>query len=359
MGDTKYFPPKCKFTVNGYNITTDRTVKNKVSGTAIAGILGCSPWSSPFQVACSLLGLGREDISKKPEVIVGQALESDIIKYAGEKYASYGLFMSAEEVYEKRAGDHDAWVSDFNDDVFAGHVDGIVMADDANYILEVKTSRNLDSWAEGVPEYYYWQVALYNEFIAKQDKAYVVLGITNEFTMKDYNSWIPNEKTVGMFEMEIDREEVQAKMEEVRGWYNKYIVNGITPDYDPNNPKDVELYNHLDNLAKDVTDIEAMIDQLADIDARIMAHEDEQASLYTFRDNLKKAIKEYQIGHSLSKITSSSGEFESTLYARTTTTFDEPKMVRDGIDVSKYKTVTKTETTTVKRKKTTTKKKEE
>ena len=339
MAEIRYTAPKCKFSVENGHIVTDGTVKNKITGTSVAGILGLSPWTTPFQVACSLLGLGREDISKKPEVIVGQVLESEIIKYAGKTYGQYGLFMSADEIYEKRAGDHDSWESDFNDDVFAGHVDGIVMKDDANYILEVKTSKNYESWKEGVPEYYYWQVALYNEFIAKQDKAYVVLGLTSDATMKDVNSWVANEKTVGMFEMPIDRAEVQEKMEILRQWYADFIEKGITPDHDPTNPKDVALYDHLVDITLDVGDIGDLIDQLAEVDSRIVEFESEQKSLYDFRDSLKARIKDYQAVHRISEIESTSGEYLSQITERSTTKWNEAQMVKDGIDVSKYKTV--------------------
>ena len=350
MTDIKYTAPRCKFSVEGGHIVTDRSVRNKVTGTSVAGILGCSPFTTPFQVACALLGLGREDISKKPEVLVGQALEAEIIKYAGEKYGQYGLFMSADEVYEKREGDHDAWESDFNDNVFAGHVDGIVMRDDANYILEVKTSRNYDSWVNGVPEYYYWQVALYNEFITKQDKAYVVLGMTSEATMKDVNSWVANEKTVGMFEMDIDRAEVQEKMEYIRQWYNEYIVNGVTPEHDPTNPKDVALYDHLVNITQDVGDIADLIDQLAQVDGRILEFEAEQKSLYEFRDSLKDRIKEYQTVHRISEIESTSGDYISQMTERPYTKWNEAQMKKDGIDVDKYKTVTMSKYVSIRKK---------
>ena len=337
MADIKYTAPKCKFSVENGHIVTDGSVKNKVTGTSIAGILGLSPWSTPFQVACALLGLGREDISKKPEVLVGQALESEIIEYAGKTYGKYGLFMSADEIYEKRAGDHDSWESDFNDDVFAGHVDGIVMRDDANYILEVKTSKNYESWKDGVPEYYYWQVALYNEFIAQQDKAYVVLGMTSEATMKDVNSWVANEKTVGMFEMPIDRAEVQEKMAVIRQWYADYIEKGITPDHDPTNPKDVALYDHLVNITLDVGDIGELIDQLADVDTRIVEFEDEQKTLYDFRESLKNRIRDYQSTHNISEIESTSGEYLSQMTERSTVKWNEAQMKKDGINVNKYK----------------------
>lgn len=352
MIDVRYTAPKCKFTVDNGHIVTDGSVKNKITGTSMAGILGVSPFTTPFQIACALLGLGREDISRKPEVLVGQALEGEIIRYAGTVYSKYGLFETADEIFEKREGDHDSWESDFADDVFAGHVDGIVMdKNNGNYILEVKTSKNYDSWANGVPEYYYWQIALYNEFVpnTQKDKAYVLLGLTSEATMRDINSWVANEKTVTMFEMPIDREEVQKKIEEVREWYAKYILNGITPDHDPTNPKDVALYDHLVNITADVGDISELVDQLAAIDERILSYEKEEKGLYDFRDTLKARIRDYQITHHISEVWSTSEVYVSKLSTRVTEKWDETKMFLDGIDASKYKIITKTEFVSIKK----------
>lgn len=346
-----YFPPKCKYEIHGNRIITDRTVMNKISGTSMAGILGLSPWSSPFQVACNLLGLAREDISDKPSVKVGTKLEPLIISYADQVYGpQYGTFLRAEEVYEKREGDHDSWVSDFDSDVFAGHVDGIVFSEDGNdYILEIKTSSNLDSWKEGVPEYYYWQVALYNHFLCKREKAYVVLGMVNENTYRDHTSWVPNENTVAMFEMPIDQMDVDEKIEAVKKWYYDFVEKGMTPEYDPSNPGDVEMYEHLVNLAQDVEDISNLIEELGEIDNDIAIEESKNLGLYVQRDALRARIKDYLIAHKLSSLDSTSGGYTGKVINQPRTKFNEDLMNEDGIDVSKYKTKSITKSFTVKK----------
>lgn len=346
-----YLPPKCKYKVEGNKIVSDGSVKHKVSGTSMAGILGVSPWSSPFQVACNLLGLAREDISDKPAVKVGTELEPLIIAYADQVYGpEYGAFLMAEEVYKKREGDHDSWVSDFESEVFAGHVDGIVFAEDGkDYILEIKTSSNLDSWKDGVPEYYFWQVALYNEFLCKKDKAYVVLGMVNENTYRDYTSWVPNVNTVAMFEMPIDQEDVREKMQIVEEWYNTYIVKGETPEYDPRNPGDVEMYNHLVNLAQDVDEVADLIEQYGNIDEQIAIEESKSLDLYAKRDELKARIKDYLTAHDLSSLDSTSKDFIGKVSTQNRTKLDEDKMREDGIDVDKYKVKTVVKTFSIKK----------
>lgn len=339
-----YLPPTNQYVAEGNHFVVTGDNIHKVSGTSMAGILGCSPWSSPFQVACNLLGLAREDISDKPAVKVGIALEEKIIRYADKTYPNIGAFFPADAIYAKRAGDHDSWTSDFGDDYFAGHVDGIVMTDDGeDFILEIKTSSNMESWIEGVPEYYYLQVALYNHFITKKDKAYVVLGIVNENTYADYHSWIPSENTVALFPLKIDQEEFAKTLDTVREWYDKYIRNGVTPDYDPTNPGDVEMYNHLVSLAMDVDEVRSKLDAYYDVVAAIDNLEAENKDKYDAREELKKTIKDYMEAHRLSALDCAKGG-KATLSSTTKTKLDELAMERDGIDLEKYRKTTYSKT---------------
>lgn len=335
-----YKPPTNKFTVEDSVVrVAPGSEVHKVSGTSMAGILGVSPWSSPFQVACNLLGLGQEDISDKPAVKVGIALEDKIIKYADKAYPQYGMFSSAEQVYVKREGDHDSWVSDFNDDVFAGHVDGIVTDDDGvDHILEIKTSSNMESWVDGVPEYYRLQVSLYNHFITKQDVAYVVLGIVNENTYKDYSSWVPNENTIRLFELSIDQETFAETLDTVREWYNTYIMKGVTPPYDLANPGDVELYNHLVNIADSYEGKQTDVDRYKSLCDEIDNAEAEIKDKYDAREELKANLKDYMEANALKQIDSASVPgLRVVTSEQKRTSWDEAEMVRDGIDVDKYK----------------------
>ena len=335
-----YKAPECSYTIEGNHIVTDKSVAKKVTGTSMAGILGCSPWTTPFQIACSLLGLGREDISFKKSVKRGQVLEPRIIEYADQKWHDIGTFLSADEVYEKREGDHDSWVSDFEDEIFAGHVDGLVMKDDGDYILEIKTTINTESWENGVPEYYYWQVAIYNHFLTKKDKVYFVLGISSDVTDRDPSLWVPTEDNCIIFEEPIDEDDVNGKMAEIRDWYEFYIKNGITPDYDPTNAKDVELYNHLVRLATNVQQRDKMMTDLALAEAEL------ENKRYTYGIDaleeqvkiMKEHLKDLMVSNNIIEQTDGTRQYKAVISQRTTYTWDEGKMIADGIDPQKYKT---------------------
>ena len=346
-----YLPPKCAFKVEGNHIVSLGDIRTKVSGTSMAGVLGVSPYTTPFQVACSLLGLCREDISNKPAVKVGVALEEKIIRYLGEMHKDIGLFMAAEEVYEKREGDHDSWVSDFDDEYFAGHVDGIVTAEDGDHILEIKTTGNPDLWIDGVPIGYYWQISLYNEFITKKDMAYVGLGIVDQNTYRDPNSWVPNKNTVGLFEMPIDRADVREKMDQVREWYDTYVAQGVTPDYDPSNEGDVEMFEHLKALVMDMETAQDLMDKYWDAEQQLKENEKQMSELTDTKDNIKAQLKDYLLLHNLANLTSKNGECYGVLTSKTTKSYDYNRMAEDGIDISKYLVETETKTFTIKKSK--------
>lgn len=337
MAKITYKSPKCSFVVDGDHIVTDGTVRNKVSGTSMAGILGISPFNTPFQIACSLLGVCRENLDGKPAILTGQVLEPVIINYLGKAYPDKGSFLAAEDVYEKREGDHDAWESDFPDEVFAGHVDGIVTSPEGvDRILEIKTSANMDSWAMGVPDYYYWQVGLYNEFITQQDSAIVGLGIVDEITHRNPLTWAPNERNVVLFEMPIDREQIREGMRTVQDWYNQYIMKGITPPYDPTNAKDVAMFNYLKGISADVTDVQKEVDRVGEVNYEIEMAESQLKALYDERDDLKDRIRDYMAVHNLSSLDGATMPYTVTLTTSKRSSIDKGLMMQDGIDPEKY-----------------------
>lgn len=341
-----YKAPENKFVIDGDVIRVAPGSKiHKVSGTSMGGILGISPWSTPFTVACNLLGLGIEDISDKPAVKVGIALEGTIIDYAARTYPKVGEFFPAEKIFAKRAGDHNSWTSDFEDETFAGHVDGIVMNEDGDFILEVKTTGNIDAWAEEVPRYYQLQTLLYNHFITKQDKVYFLLGKVNEFTYGDYHTWIPNENTVALFEVPIDHEAEEKILDEVREWYEEYILNGVTPPYNPDSPIDVELFNHLQNIAGSVEERKRLVKEFKDLRYEIDSYEADIKDKYDALEALKTQLKDYMTANGLSELKSvdvNEDGIEETskvvVQVQNRKGLDELAMEKDGIDLNKYRT---------------------
>ena len=350
MADRKYSDPKCAFTLRGDHVETDETVKGKVTGTMMGGILGKSPFSSPFLVACDLLGIGREDLDGKLEVEIGKFLEPKLIDYCAERYQDIGAFVKAEEVFEKRDGDHDSWASDWEDDTFAGHLDGVVVKSDGNYVLEVKTTGNIASWENGVPENYLLQVALYNYFMYKKDKAYIILGIVDDETRKDMESWTPNDDNVLLFEVPMDEQFILQAMVDVTAWREQWILcNACTPPYDPANPRDVDMWNHLVAISAAPEDIQSDLDSLEELSAELAEKKAEIKPLEDQVDALQKKIKEYMVTSNKMELTTTSGTMRGVITHSVRMSVDKKKLIQAGIDPEPYMTKTEVNSFSFKR----------
>lgn len=355
----RYKAPECSYAVNGDgSITTDGTVKRKMTGTTLGGILGCSPWSTPFQVACSLLGLAREDIGSKPAVKTGVVLESRVIAYAGLRFAAIGKFDPAEEVFAKREGDHDTWASDFDDEYFGGHVDGIVFTPEGSRVLEVKTTGTWDKWGvndapgrNGVPEWYYWQVALYDHFVIGAGSAYMLVAKADPSTHSHPDDWSPSDDNVLLLNPLFDEAEVTATLDIAREWYDTYIANGVTPPYDPTNPGDVEMYEHLVNLTSPEELIKELVARDLELREILDTHKEEVKAVEAEKKELDARIKDY-IVNSGSESLSVNG-YVAKVSTRRDTYVDVDAFAADHpeIDLTPYRREKVTNTFTLKPKK--------
>lgn len=353
MAARKYKEPQCAFKLKDNCVETDGSVRKKVTGTSMAGILGLSPFNTPFQQACALMGVCREDLSGKPAIEIGKALEEKIVEYLGERYPEYGMFVPAKdlknEFKKERRSDYDTWVSDFDDEIFGGHIDGKVIDEDLNeYILEIKTTSNARSWQDGVPEYYRLQVELYNHFLTKQDKAYVAVAIVDGVTMNNVSEWSPDDANIYLFQMPIDDEAFEKVLNEVKTWYDEHIVKGVSPPYDPGNKGDVEMWRHLAAIGAPADNIQADIDRLEKVTEDICAREADMKVLVDEREELRKKIKDYMTTNKQNEIKTTSGKYVAVISETRKKSIDASLLEDDGIDPEPYTVVKVSKTFTLK-----------
>ena len=340
MANRRYTEPKCAFKLVDGHVETDGTVKGKITGTSLGAILGLSPFSTPFQAACALLGVGREILDGKQSVELGKYLEEKLIDYCADVHQDIGTFAKAEDVFEKREGEHDEWASDWQDDLFAGHLDGVVVSEDGNFVLEVKTTGNIGAWEDGVPQHYLLQVALYNHFMYHQSKAYVILGLVDDETRKDVSKWVPSEDNVMLFSPDMTAVDIDSVLKAAREWYSAYIAEGKTPEYDPANPRDVELWEHLTAISATSDDIQTDLDRLEAIRAELEDLSKRTGPLEEEEEALEKKIKDYMIGSHKLELISSSKKMRGCITRSERTKIDKKLMLKAGIDPAPYTVTT-------------------
>lgn len=347
MGEpSTWSAPNCKYEIQGDRVITDGTFKWKVSGTSVGALLGKSPYATPFTTTARLLGLWDEDISAKPAVIAGKLLEERIIDYLSSSASQLGTFLKAEDVFEERKGAHDKWVSDFEDDVFSGHVDGIVSRDGSDYILEIKTTSRrafeAGSWDGHPPEHYLWQVYLYNHFITKQDKAYFGLGILDEDTYSNPNMWVPNRENCRVYEVSIDQAYVASVLDGLRHTYAFTVGCGCTLPYNPVNIMDNRLMTHLTDLSGDVESLNELVSKWREVKAANDLYNAQNKHNTDLEAELKDRIKVLMDNFGLAKAG------PAVIRSSVRRSFDFRKADTDGFDYSKYVTETRVNSLTIK-----------
>lgn len=344
----KYKDPTVAFTIVDQHIETDGKFGKKMSGSTLAGIFNMSPFNTPFQQACNLMGICKEDLDGKQAIEIGKELEAPIIEYLGERFPEYGLFVPAKVLFGEKKGEHDQWKSDFEDPWFSGSMDGMVFDDEHadidkrdGYILEIKTTSKYDSWINGVPDYYRVQVELYNHFLpTPKDKAYVAVCLIDDEIRKDTSSWKGSDNNTFLFKMDIDDTEVQKKLDKAIEWYKEYVIAGRTPDFDVTNKGDREMWEHLLNITSADPQVQADIDRLEDLEQELDEKESALKELQDERETLRGRIKDFMVANKRTMIGTTSGKFIATVSETKRTSIDKKLLEKDGIDPAKY-TVTK------------------
>lgn len=332
----EWIAPKCAYTIDGNVIRTEGTVGEKLTGTYMGQIVGCSPYGTPYTATARMMGLWGEDISDNPAVITGTMLEERIIDYLGINHPDVGTFFKAEDLdLAAREGDHADWKSDFDDDVFGGHLDGIVSKDGQDYILEIKTVNRKQieekgTWVNGVPLHYLWQVYLYNHFITKQDTAYFGLGIVDSRVYDNPNMWVPNRENCRLIKVSIDREMVARKVEEVRQLYLDTVGRGVTAECDKDNPIDMEVHQHLVDISSDMPALADLVSQYTEL----------KAANKEYTDKIKDEVaKEKKLNDRIKDMMCNWGIFECDnvkLSVDERKDFDFAQADADGFDYTKY-----------------------
>lgn len=230
----------------------------KISGTKIGGILGYSPFATPFKVACEIAGIYPGDKANK-YIDAGNILEPVIRNYIGmsaTKMLSGPLNVpegSRVAIEQPVEGDKCGYDHFHDNKLFGGLVDGYVRIDnERKAILEIKTAHEFDKWKDenglptNVPMTYMLQASLYAE-LSGLDKVVFAVGFLKD--PEDYlrpTVWKPSEENT--FIVVKDRLDMSGYMAEAEAWYKEFILNGYTPEW---TEKDEELLKYLRAKPKD------------------------------------------------------------------------------------------------------------
>ncbi len=122
----------------------------RIGGSEVGAIVGASKYESAYSLWAKKLGLIDSDIEENEFMYWGKALEPVVIDRFAKEHPELTVLR-----------DVGTWVSLTNDKYLA-NPDAILENANGDYgILEIKTARYSDDWANGVPQYYVTQVQWY------------------------------------------------------------------------------------------------------------------------------------------------------------------------------------------------------
>lgn len=311
----------------------------KITATRFATILGLNPWSTAFEMWCEITKTYQKPFEDTKYTIAGKTIEPKQIAYMRKVYVMTNL-RTPTDVYGENYFNK-TWGDFFHDvPIFGGMWDSLLVDENGKpeAVLEFKTTKRSEDWANDIPEYYALQAALYAYLLGVDD----VIMVASFLADKDYDNpeaYVPTAKNTITKEFKVsERYPNFAEMvEKARAWWMTHVETGTSPVFDEK--KDAEILKALrtHNLTPD-TDIDALIAEAEslkmELDKAASAVADKEKRLKEITEIIKEhAVKQFRDGDK--KVEIKGGTFTFTVSRSETTTIDKKALEADGL-LDKY-----------------------
>lgn len=313
----------------------------KITGTRLAAIMGLNVWNSPFKAWCEITRTYKEPFTDTIYTIAGKTIEPKQAEYMKKSYFMTTLKtpedMFGKDYFQKTFGDF------FHDiPIFGGMWDYLLFDDSGKpeAVLEMKTSKRVEDWAEDMPEYYALQAALY-AYLVGVDQVYMVASFLED---ADYNApekFVCNVKNtiVRPFKVSERYPDFHIVIERAKKWWEEHIVKGISPAYDEKRDADIlkALRTNSLNPETDISELIADAEALkAELDAHYALVADKEKAYKVATDQIKKLAMQ-QFRDSDKKVAIKGQTYSWEVSRSSTTKIDKDAMKADGI-LEKYTT---------------------
>ena len=266
----------------------------KITGTRFAAILGSNKWSTPFKCWCEITRTYKEPFVDTIYTTAGKVIEPKQAEYMKTSYAMYNLKtptdIFGENYFKKTFGDF------FGDtDVLGGMWDYLLYDyGKPSAVLEMKTTKRSEDWANDIPEYYALQAALYAYLLNVDD----VIMVASFLDTKDYekpDEFVPSANNTITVEFKVSErypnfpKMVKAALQ----WWDTYVVTGISPDYDEKLDADILKALRTNNLSPG-TNVDALIAEAeglkTELEAVYASVAEKEKRLKVVTDQIKKSL---------------------------------------------------------------------
>ena len=281
--------------INNHIEVTPQKKPKKITATRFATILGLNPWSTGFEVWCEITKTYQKPFEDTIYTIAGKTIEPKQIEYMRSAYGMYNLKTPTDiygaDYFKKTWGDF------FHDTpVLGGMWDSLLVDGNGKpeAVLEFKTTKRAEDWANDVPEYYALQAALYAYLLGVDD----VIMVASFLKAKDYEhpeNFTPSANNTITVEFKVSERYPNFgwMVAQAQAWWQNHVVTGISPDYDEK--KDAEILKALrtNNLSPN-TNIDALIAEAeslkTELEAVYASVSDKEKRLKAVTEQIKKTL---------------------------------------------------------------------
>ncbi len=281
--------------IDGHLEVTPPKKPLKITGTRFAAILGYNKWSTPFKCWCEITRTYKEPFVDTIYTAAGKVIEPKQAEYMKTSYAMYNL-KTPTDIY----GDNyfkKTWGDFFGDvPVFGGMWDYLLYDENGkpSAVLEMKTTKRSEDWADDVPEYYALQAALYAYLLGVDD----VIMVASFLDTKDYEApekFVPSANNTITVEFKVSERypDFERMVTLALMWWNAHVVTGISPKYDEKKDADFLKALRTNDLPPDAN-IDALITEAeslkAELEAVYASVADKEKRLKEVTEQIKKHL---------------------------------------------------------------------
>ena len=310
----------------------------KLTATRFATILGLNAWATPFSAWCEITRTYEEPFEDSIYTIAGKVIEPKIIKYLND-----GMFMDIKSPTDVYGPDYfkKTWGDFFPDQKELG---GMWDALGDDFVVEIKTTKRAEDWAEDVPIYYKLQACLY-AYLLGFDNVVMTASFLEDKDYANPELFEPSYKNTKIYEFKVSEAFPTFKktyVDPALKFWRDHVETGISPEFDER--KDAEILkvlrkNTVEAEDNDIVKLMKEGDRLkASIDKAKAKIEDKEKRLKEIDDLVKKSmINQFRDGDKHVEVKGSAYTWD--VRRDVTKSFDQKKFEEDNPGVyDKYKT---------------------
>jgi len=309
----------------------------KITGTRFASVLELDRWNTPFKTWCAISRVYEEPFEDNKYTRAGKIIEPKIIEYLNKVYF-LGALKTPTDVY---GPDYfkSTWGDFFPDSpIFGGMWDAIVEDEEGGATVEIKTTKRVEDWSKGAPDYYALQGALYS-YLRGCDRVIMVVAFLEEKDYEHPELFVPSSENIFIDDFRISERYPQFERHIARAqrWWNDHVFTGISPEYDEKKDADILAILRKNTISPE-TDIMNLIEEAEMLKEALEKSTAQIAEAEKRLKTITELVKEHcqkQFRPGDTKVCINGPRYEWTLSKSVGIEIDKTALKRDGL-LEKY-----------------------